>query len=171
MEPPVRSITRAVWWTWTHPPRRYKFWIAVIFQLEKRRKQKKILLFVGLILVAFEGDKPIGKLLCITRRNFRLLGFTEKTYVYGVGEYFNTERKREEIFNELLTYFTTLYKEGSFLLEFRFAPFLEIFWYISKKCNAYILYTFSADLSSIFTLHFHFFHIYQKHSILQHLLL
>lgn len=71
------------------------------------------------LLVAFEGDKPIGKLLCITRRNFRLLGFTEKTYVYGVGEYFNTERKREEIFNELLTYFTTLYKEGSFLLEFR----------------------------------------------------
>ena len=69
--------------------------------------------------VLFEGDKPIGKLLCITRRNFRLLGFTEKTYVYGVGEYFNTERKREEIFNELLTYFTTLYKEGSFLLEFR----------------------------------------------------
>ena len=66
------------------------------------------------LLVAFEGDKPIGKLLCITRRNFRLLGFTEKTYVYGVGEYFNTERKREEIFNELLTYFTTLYKEGSF---------------------------------------------------------
>ena len=63
------------------------------------------------LLVAFEGDKPIGKLLCITRRNFRLLGFTEKTYVYGVGEYFNTERKREEIFNELLTYFTTLYKE------------------------------------------------------------
>ena len=54
------------------------------------------------LLVAFEGDKPIGKLLCITRRNFRLLGFTEKTYVYGVGEYF-----------------TTLYKEGSFLLEFR----------------------------------------------------
>ena len=36
-----------------------------------------------------------------------------------MGEYFNTERKREEIFNELLTYFTTLYKEGSFLLEFR----------------------------------------------------
>ena len=72
-----------------------------------------------MLLVAFEGDKPIGKLLCITRRNFRLLGFTEKTYVYGVGEYFNTERKREEIFNELLTYFTTLYKEGSFLLEFR----------------------------------------------------
>ena len=51
------------------------------------------------LLVAFEGDKPIGKLLCITRRNFRLLGFTEKTYVYGVGEYFNTERKREEIFS------------------------------------------------------------------------
>ena len=25
------------------------------------------------LLVAFEGDKPIGKLLCITRRNFRLL--------------------------------------------------------------------------------------------------
>ena len=34
------------------------------------------------LLVAFEGDKPIGKLLCITRRNFRLLAFTGSTHPF-----------------------------------------------------------------------------------------
>lgn len=71
------------------------------------------------LLVASEEGRPIGKLLCITRSNFRLLGFTNKTYVYGTGEYFETSRKREEIFEELLGYFTARYKDSSFLLEFR----------------------------------------------------
>lgn len=71
------------------------------------------------LLVASEGNRPIGKLLCVTRRNFRLLGFTSKTYVYGTGEYFCQTQRREKVFDELLTYFTLRYKESSFLLEFR----------------------------------------------------
>ena len=71
------------------------------------------------LLVASEGNRPIGKLLCVTRRNFRLLGFTNKTYVYGTGEYFCQTQRREKVFDELLTYFTLRYKESSFLLEFR----------------------------------------------------
>ena len=71
------------------------------------------------LLVAFIENKSVGKLLCTTRRNLRLIGFTNITYIYGTGEYFNPPIKKEEIFNELLTYFTNRFKDKSFLLEFR----------------------------------------------------
>ena len=72
-----------------------------------------------ILLVASEDGEPIGKLLCITRYNFRMLPFTRKTYVYGTGEYFSSHHKREEIFNEMLTYFTSHLGKDSFLIEFR----------------------------------------------------
>lgn len=72
-----------------------------------------------MMLVATDKDKIIGKLLCITRRNFRLLGFTNKTYVYGTGEYFTTPSQREKIFGEFLSYFTQGYSDNAFLIEFR----------------------------------------------------
>ena len=56
------------------------------------------------LLVAWENDTPIGKLLCITRRNARLTGLRKKTYAYGTGEYFNTSRKADEIFGNFLSY-------------------------------------------------------------------
>ena len=71
------------------------------------------------LLVAWENELPIGKLLCITRRNARLTGFRKKTYAYGTGEYFNTPRKADEIFGEFLSYFTVKFQEQSFFLEFR----------------------------------------------------
>lgn len=71
------------------------------------------------LLVAFCGDKAIGKLLCITRRTFRLIGFTNITYIYGTGEYFDSPIKEEDVFDELLSYFTNRFKDRSFLLEFR----------------------------------------------------
>lgn len=48
------------------------------------------------LLVAYEGEIPVGKLLCILRRSARLSCFMEKGYAYGVGEYFPlpTEEKR-----------------------------------------------------------------------------
>lgn len=72
-----------------------------------------------IMLVATEKEKVIGKLLCITRRNFRLLGFTNKTYVYGTGEYFTSPGKEEAIFGEFLSYFTRRFSDQSFLIEFR----------------------------------------------------
>lgn len=71
------------------------------------------------LMVAFQGKNPVAKMLFITRRNSRLLYFTSKTYSYGTGEYFDPKTDRELIFNEMLSYFTYLYKEKSFLLEFR----------------------------------------------------
>lgn len=50
------------------------------------------------LLVAYEGETPIGKLLCILRRSTRLCRFVEKGYAYGVGEYFSSSYRKEEIF-------------------------------------------------------------------------
>ncbi len=72
-----------------------------------------------LLLVAYEGKSPVGKLLCITRRSTNLLHFAEKSYAYGTGEYFPSSYPKEHIFQELLSYFTQQFAEKSFLLEFR----------------------------------------------------
>lgn len=71
------------------------------------------------LLVAYEGDKVVGKLLCTTRSYFHITGLLKKTYVYGTGEYFKSSFRREQIFNEMLTYLTSTYREKSFLIEFR----------------------------------------------------
>lgn len=73
----------------------------------------------AMLLVAFEGNVPIGKLLCLTRRYFRLLGFIDKTFVFGTGEYFNTSLREDLIFKEMVSYLTSTFKERSFLIEFR----------------------------------------------------
>lgn len=73
----------------------------------------------AMLLVAFDGETPIGKLLCLTRRHFCLVRFVEKTFVFGAGEYFNTSLRKEIIFSEMLSYLTFTYKDRSFMLEFR----------------------------------------------------
>ena len=71
-----------------------------------------------LLFVAYDQNKPIGKLLCITRKSTRILG-VHKTYAYGTGEYFDSSIRKEDIFNELLSYFTLQFHDRSFILEFR----------------------------------------------------
>lgn len=75
--------------------------------------------FRPLLLVAYEDERAVGKLLCLTRKCFRSQLFFTKTYVYGTGEYFPSSYKKEEIFRELLARFTSIFKERAFLLEFR----------------------------------------------------
>ena len=61
------------------------------------------------------------------RKTFRLfrermsfiLPICFKTYAYGTGEYFNTSRKADEIFGNFLSYFTIIFQDQSFFLEFR----------------------------------------------------
>lgn len=75
--------------------------------------------YTPVMLVAFEGESPVGKLLSITRRQFSLWGGWSKTFVYGVGDYFEGSMKREEVFREMLAYLTLRHEEDSFLIEFR----------------------------------------------------
>lgn len=75
--------------------------------------------YTPVMLVAFEGESPVGKLLSITRRQFSLWGGWSKTFVYGVGDYFGGSMKREEVFREMLAYLTLRHEEDSFLIEFR----------------------------------------------------
>lgn len=75
--------------------------------------------FRPFLLVAYEGDNVVGKLLCAVQHGLRLCFFFKKTSVYGTGEYFLSSYKKEEIFKELLQYLTSCFKDKSFLLEFR----------------------------------------------------
>lgn len=67
------------------------------------------------MLVAFEHDRPIGKILFIIRKGW----FADKCIVYDCGDYFGTDISREMIFNEMLTYFTGRNKERFSYIEFR----------------------------------------------------
>lgn len=88
------------------------------------------------MLVAYSGEKPVGKLLCIIRQMSWLAGMRRKCTVYGTGEYFlssddtpdsnsdsgNKETSHcrpEDIFGEFLNYFTSRYMENLFIVEFR----------------------------------------------------
>lgn len=72
-----------------------------------------------LLAVAYDGDEPVGKLLCIIRRKSRWLRISYKTFSYGTGEYFGKRWKPEEVFGEILTYLTRYYGGYSWMVEFR----------------------------------------------------
>ena len=67
------------------------------------------------MLVAFDREKPIGKLLCVIRKSC----FLQKCVIYDTGEYFDTDIRHDLIFDELLSYFTNRNKDNFFVIEFR----------------------------------------------------
>lgn len=75
--------------------------------------------FVPRMVVAYEEDVPIGKLLCANRRIFSWTDIYQKAIIYGNGEYFNTSRKPDEIFAEILPYLSAQLSDKVFFIEFR----------------------------------------------------
>lgn len=72
-----------------------------------------------LLTVAYDGDEPVGKLLCIFRQKSRWLRIGRKGFVYGTGEYFGQRWKPEVVFGEILTYLTRYYGGYTWSMEFR----------------------------------------------------
>ena len=75
--------------------------------------------FTPRMVVAFDGNVPVGKLLCSMRQIFSWTDVYQKAIVYGTGEYFNTSRKADEIFAEILPYITAQLSDKVFFIEFR----------------------------------------------------
>lgn len=83
--------------------------------------------FMPFLLVAFEGNTPVGKLLCAVRQIFSFTDIYQKAVVYGHGEYFNLDskdvsaenRSEDIIFAEMLSYLTTRVIDNVFMIEFR----------------------------------------------------
>lgn len=74
-----------------------------------------------LLIVAYEGDRPVGKLLAVIRRSVRLFppAIIKRCEVYGTGEYFDEGLNKEELFGEMLEHLTNKALHKSFLIEFR----------------------------------------------------
>ena len=92
--------------------------------------------YCPVLLVAYQGSRPVGKLLSVTRRYFRMFGYVEKTYVYGTGEYFDSSVPAGAVFREMLSYLTATYRDRSFLIEFRNLE-EPLFGYRHFRANGY----------------------------------
>lgn len=74
-----------------------------------------------ILIVAFAGDRPVGKLLGVIRKSVRLFppAIIKRCEVYGTGEYFDEELNKEELFEDMLEHLTNEALRKSFLIEFR----------------------------------------------------
>ena len=73
------------------------------------------------MVVAFDGERPIAKLLAVVRRSVRLFppSIIKRCEVYRCGEYFDASLNKETLFGEMLEYVTHEVLQQSFLIEFR----------------------------------------------------
>ena len=74
-----------------------------------------------LLIVAYIGNRPVGKLLAVIRKSMRLFppAIIKRCEIYGTGEYFDEEQNKEDLFGEILEHLTNEVLCKSFLIEFR----------------------------------------------------
>ena len=74
-----------------------------------------------LLIVAYIGNRPVGKLLAVIRKSVRLFppAIIKRCEIYGTGEYFDEEQNKEDLFGEMLEHLTNEVLCKSFLIEFR----------------------------------------------------
>jgi hypothetical protein len=56
-----------------------------------------------LLIVAYIGNRPVGKLLAVIRKSVRLFppAIIKRCEIYGTGEYFDEEQNKEDLFGEI----------------------------------------------------------------------
>lgn len=76
--------------------------------------------YTPLLIVAYDGERPVAKLLSVVRKSVRLFppSIIKRCEIYGDGEYFEGADK-EMLFGEMLEYLTHEVLQKSFLIEFR----------------------------------------------------
>ena len=94
--------------------------------------------YTPLLITASVDGEVVGKLLGTLRRSQRLSppGLIKICVVYGVGEYFGTIFRKEEVFAELLQRLSEEAERDSFLIEFRNLPDAK-FGYKAFRQNGY----------------------------------
>ena len=77
--------------------------------------------YTPILVVAYNGTKPIAKILTVLRKCIRLIppSFIRRCEIYGTGEYFDDEISSEVIFDKMLEYITDIGIQESFILIFR----------------------------------------------------
>lgn len=74
-----------------------------------------------ILIVAYNDMIPIAKMLCGIKKSGRMFppSLINKCVIYGSGEYFDDQLDSEVIFEEMLSYITTICLQNSFVIEFR----------------------------------------------------
>ncbi len=109
--------------------------------------------YIPLLIVAFEGGKPVAKLLAVIRRSVRLFppGIIKRCEVYGEGEYFTEQTNREMLFSEMLQRLTKEALRNAFLIEFRNMEKAG-FGYKAFRKNSYLAINWARVYNSLHSL-------------------
>ena len=80
--------------------------------------------YAPILIVASIAEKPIAKLLAVIRKSVRLFppSIIKRCEVYGIGEYFDEDKDKEELFGLMLDHLTSEVLSKVFLIEFRNLP-------------------------------------------------
>lgn len=77
--------------------------------------------YTPILIVAYNDMTPIAKMLCIIKKSGRIFppSLINRCVIYGSGEYFTDQIDSEVIFEEMLSYITSICLQESFFMEFR----------------------------------------------------
>lgn len=91
-----------------------------------------------MLIVAYEGERPVAKLLSVIRKSVRLFppSIIKRCEIYGNGEYFDETSDREALFSDMLGHLTQESVRHSFLIEFRNIE-NPLFGYKAFRQNSY----------------------------------
>ena len=80
--------------------------------------------YAPVLIVASIKERIVAKLLAVIRRSVRLFppSIIKRCEVYGVGEYFDEDLNREDLFGQMLEHLTSEVSNECFLIEFRNLP-------------------------------------------------